>query len=187
MPAEHYDDGLTDWRPPSAEPEPEPAPERERESTPRATSAPRSRCARRKRPSLIRRRGTLAAIGVAIVALAGTLALSPVQTVLKQSFTRLPQPYATIYFTSEPTIDGAALRVPLTVESADTPQGNYGLNVWTVNASGAVNGKASAKVTTHGSTATTTVVTLPVTPDAAMIWVSLNGTQQTLHYRIGRT
>jgi hypothetical protein len=179
MPAEHYDYGLTDWRPPSAEPEPE--------RTTRTTSAPRSRRARRKRPSLSRRRGTLAAIGLAVVALAGTLALSPVQTVLKQSFTRLPQPYATIYFTSDPTIDGAALHVPLTVESADTPHGDYGLNVWTVNAAGAVSGKASAKVTTHGATAATTVVTMTVTPDASVVWVSLNGTQQTLHYRIGRT
>ena len=109
------------------------------------------------------------------------------QTVLKQSFTRLPRPYATVYFTSDPTVDGAALRVPLTVESADTPQSDYGLDVWTVNAAGVVSAKASAKVTTRGGTAATTVVTMTVTPDASVVWVSLNGTQQTLHYRIGRT
>jgi hypothetical protein len=182
MPTEQYDNGLNDnglreWRPPSGESRTEP---RTQPGTPRA------RRARRKKASPLQRRGPWKVV-LGIVVLAGVLALSPVRTLLKQSFTRLPQPYATIYFTSSPTIDGAALHVPLTVESADAPQSDYGLKVWTVSATGAVSGKTTAaKVTTHGGV-TATVVTMPVTPNASVVWVSLDGTQQTLHYRIGRT
>jgi len=135
-----------------------------------------------------RRRNVLIGSLIALVAaLATAFAAPPVQTVLKQSFTRLPQPYAAIYFTSDPTIDGAVLSVPITVHGVDTGISAYGVRVWTVTASGAVDASRKATVTADKNGVWATVVTLSIAPAAAVVWVSLDGTDQTLHYRIGAT
>ena len=122
-----------------------------------------------------------------VVILAAALALPPVHTVLKQSFTRVPQPYTALYFTTDPTIDGAVLSVPITVYGVDTGINAYGVRVWTVTASGVVDATKKATVTADKNGNWATVVTLSVAPTASTVWVSLDGTNQTLHYRIGAT
>jgi hypothetical protein len=125
--------------------------------------------------------------GLVVAALAVTLALPPVQTVLRQSFTRLPSPYTALYFTSDPTVDGVALSVPITLEPVDAGSTSYGVRVWTVSASGAVNADTRSKITADKKGVWSTVVRLTIAPTAAVVWVSLDGTAQTLHYRINGT
>jgi hypothetical protein len=132
------------------------------------------------------RRRRFAYLALGLTALALLLALPPVQTLLKQSFTRLPQPYASVYFTSSPVIDGGQLQVPVTVKGVDTGQNTYGLHVWTVDAAGKIDRQATAKITTANGVSAK-VISMHLAPDATVVWVSLDGTQQTIHYRISKT
>ncbi len=130
-----------------------------------------------------RRRGLLPLAGLVLLALLGTLFAPGVRTVLRQSFTRMPQATTAIYFTADPTIRGAVLNVPITVDGTDTGTSTYQVKVWTETAAGTVDASTQAKVpTVKGVTAA--VVTLTVAPDAAVVWASLDGTGQVIHFRI---
>lgn len=124
------------------------------------------------------------AAALVTVGLAAGISLPSVQTVLKQSFTRIPQPYAALYFTSDPTLDGAALTVPISVQPTDEGVRSYNVRVWTATAAGTVNGNATTATVAPKNGVWTTVVTLTIAPTAAVVWVALDGTQQTLHFRI---
>jgi hypothetical protein len=141
--------------------------------------------ARRKAKPVRSTRLKYAAVGVLVaVAVAASVTLPSVKTVLKQSFTRLPQPYAALYFTSDPTLDGAALTVPISVQPTDEGVRSYTVRVWTVTAAGTVDPDATAATVSPKNGVWATVVTLTIAPTAAVVWVALDGTQQTLHYRI---
>lgn len=134
--------------------------------------------ARRRRRT---RRAAAAALGV--LALLALFLVPEVRTVLRQSFTRLPQASTAIYFTGNPKIQGTVLEVPLTVEGVDTGVHTYGVKVWTESAAGRVDASTTARIpTVHGVTAA--VVELPIADDAAEVWVSLDGTTQVLHFSI---
>lgn len=144
-----------------------------------------SRAGERKAGVLLRRRRTrrASAAVLAVLALFALFLVPEVRTVLRQSFTRLPQESTAIYFTENPRIQGAVLEVPLTVEGVNTGVHTYGVKVWTENASGRVDASTTARIATaHGVTAA--VVTLPIADDAAEVWASLDGTTQVLHFRI---
>jgi hypothetical protein len=153
-----------------------------------ATGPTRSRAATRKAGAEARRRRTrtsrtAAAAVLALLALAALLLVPGVRTVLRQSFTRLPQQSVAISFTENPDIHGAVLEVPVTVRGVNTGLHTYGVKVWTENAAGKVDASTTASISTvRGVTAG--VVSLPIADDAAEVWVSLDGTTQMLHFRI---
>lgn len=119
----------------------------------------------------------------AVVALAALFLVPEVRTVLRQSFTHLPQQSIAIYFTENPKIHGTVLEVPVTIRGVNTGVHTYGVKVWTENTAGKVDGSTTASISTaHGVTAG--VVSLPIADDAAEVWVSLDGTTQVLHFRI---
>lgn len=174
-----------------AEPEPEPESdpgERDEAREPAPREQPtRSRTATRRAGSAARRRTrTTRALGATVavlLALCALLLVPEVRTVLRQSFTHLPQQSTAIYFTENPRISGTVIEVPLTVRGVNTGVHSYGVKVWTENAAGKVDSSKTASIgTAHGVTAG--VVTLPVGDDDAEVWVSLDGTAQVLHYRI---
>jgi hypothetical protein len=120
---------------------------------------------------------------VLLIALAGSLFVPEVRTTLRQSFTRMPQPVTAIYFTADPKIQGTVLNVPITVDGKDTGISTYQVKVWTVTAAGRVDARTDAKVP-QVKGVNTAVITLTIAPDAAVVWVSLDGTDQVIHFKI---
>jgi hypothetical protein len=128
-----------------------------------------------------RRRFAVGAAGAAAVA--ALLALPPVRAQLRDSFTKLPQPYTALYFTSPPQVDGTVLTVPVSVHAVDTGKDAYSVRVWTVDAKGKVDDSRNADLAWDGQ-ALSAVVSMPVNPAADFVWVSLDGSAETLHYKI---
>lgn len=133
--------------------------------------------------SALRERRRLA-VGVAGLAAVGALlALPPVRAELRDSFTRTPHPYTALYFTSRPQVDGTVLTVPVSVRAVETGTDAYSVRVWTVDSTGHVDDSQNADLKWDGA-AMSTVVSMPVNPAAEFVWVSLDGSDQTLHYKI---
>ncbi|NUP49715.1 MAG: hypothetical protein HOW97_20755 [Catenulispora sp.] len=132
---------------------------------------------------LLRQRRRLAVGAAGVAAVAALLALPPVRAQLRDSFTRLPQPYTALYFTSPPQVDGTVLTVPVSVHAVETGTRDYNVRVWTVDSAGHVDDSQNAGLKWDGQ-ALSTVVSMPVNPAAEFVWVSLDGSDQTLHYKI---
>jgi hypothetical protein len=128
-----------------------------------------------------RRRLAIGAAGV--VALATLLALPPVWAQVRDSFVRKPEPYTALYFTTPPQVDGTVLTVPVSVHAAETGSTAYSVRVWTVDAQGHVDDTRDAALKWDGQ-ALSAVVSMPVNPAASFVWVSLGGSNETLHYKI---
>jgi len=134
------------------------------------------------------RRRALSAIGgaalvVALLAWLGTL--GSVQTILRQSFTKLPTPYTEMYFSGTPTVSGITLSVPVTVVNHATSQDSFTLEVWTTDAAGKADTTTPIKVTPkHGEATVVVKVAVQMPADAQVLWINLAGQPQTLHYRI---
>lgn len=135
------------------------------------------------RTLLDRHRRRFAIGGAGLVVIGVLLALPPVQAQLRDSFTRLPQPYTALYFTSPPQVDGTVLTVPVSVHAVETGTDAYSVRVWTVDAKGKVDDSQTADLKWDGQ-ALSAVVSMPVNPQADYVWVSLNGSSQVLHYKI---
>jgi hypothetical protein len=133
--------------------------------------------------SALRQRRRLAVSVAGVAAVGALLALPPVRAELRDSFTRTPQAYTALYFTSRPQVDGTVLTVPVSVHAVDTGTDAYSVRVWTVDAKGRVGDSHIADLTWDGQ-AMSTVVSMPVNPAAEYVWVSLNGSDETLHYKI---
>jgi hypothetical protein len=164
---------------------PEKEPSKKDPDEPPTRSRSAARAGARKAEAAVRRRrqGRVTAAASALVVLIAVLLVPQVRTILRQSFTQMPQQSVAIYFTSNPKISGTLLDVPLTVQGVNSGTSTYAVKVWTENAAGKVDGTTTAKIaTSHGVTAS--VVTLPIATDAAEVWVSLDGTTQVLHYQI---
>lgn len=128
-----------------------------------------------------RRRLTIVAAGVAAVGI--LLALPPVRTQLRDSFTKLPKPYTALYFTSPPQVNGTVLTVPVSVHAVDTGAKTFSVRVWTVDSKGLVGNSQTTDLKWDGQTLSA-VVTMPVSPQSDYVWVSLDGSDQSLHYKI---
>jgi hypothetical protein len=118
-----------------------------------------------------------------VVAIVALLALPPVRAELRDSFTRLPQPYTALYFTSPPRVDGTVLTVPVSVHAVNTGTTAYTVRVWTVDTLGQVDDSQTADLAWDGQ-ALSAVISMPVNPQADFVWVSLGGSTETLHYKI---
>jgi len=177
------------WTPAADAAKAEPEPEAESEKSEAGAGRPvRSRSAsradaRQAEAAARKRQSRVTVAASVLVVVIAVLLIPQVRTILRQSFTRMPQESVAIYFTSSPKISGTLLDVPLTVQGVNSGTATYAVKVWTENASGKVDGTTTAKIgTAHGLSAA--VVTLPIATDAAEVWVSLDGTSQVLHYQI---
>lgn len=175
---ERVEDGETEESP---RPPADDAPPRTRSQRRHAAESEGGSKPRESAPHGDRRVGYAAA--AVILVLVCTLFVPQVRTVLRQSFTHLPQTSTALAFTTSPTISGATLSVPITVTGTNTGTDTYRVKVWTVNAAGKTDGGTSAQVPmVKGVNAT--VVKLPVAVDAAVVWVSLDGTDHVIHFKI---
>jgi hypothetical protein len=119
---------------------------------------------------------------VAVLALAiGTV--PAVRTIVRQSFTRMSVPAAAMYFTGNPTVNGAMLDVPLAIDARADTATTFTVKAWLDNGSGAPGKSMTVKVVAHGSVVKTTLQ-VPLPLDAEVVWVNLVGQSQTLHFRI---
>jgi hypothetical protein len=138
---------------------------------------------RRLAVSALQQRRRLAVTVAGVAAVGALLTLPPVRAELRDSFTRTPQPSTALYFTSRPQVDGTVLTVPVSVHAVDTGKDAYSVHVWTVDSKGRVDDSHIADLKWDGQ-AMSAVVSMPVNPAAEYVWVSLNGSNETLHYKI---
>jgi hypothetical protein len=165
-----------------------PLPRVPRESGAAMRAAPNGPRTRRRRESAGRpwsRRSTRLVLGAlaALIALVGLSRVPAVHTVLRQSFSQLPAANTELYFTTPPSVSGAALSVPITVNVHGTAVHPVTVKVWLVNGSGKTDAATSVTLTPEHGTAAK-VVSLQVPRDAEVVYVNLVGRPQTLHYRI---
>ncbi len=176
---------------PDAEPGAVPDEAPDAESAPTEQSRPRPRRRRRSRgPSTPKRVAPALLGGVLAVALAfGLWSVAPVRTVLLQSFTEQQSPYTELYFTAAPAFDGAAVVVPLTVDTHGTDVRSFTLEVQLETAGGAVVSTAAVALVPRDGTPVSVVArpVLPITLTTAVseVNVILVGHPQRLHYAFG--
>lgn len=165
----------------------EPAPVRTRSRSPQQTASPSARTEAEPPPRGRSGRGPLGpAAPFVAVAVAVALAIGAVpalRTVLRQSFTRISAPAAAMYFTGNPTVNGAVLDVPLAVDAHSEASTTFTVKAWLDNASGKPGTSTTVRIVSHGSVVTTTLQ-VPIPLDAEVVWVNLVGQSQSLHYRI---
>jgi len=124
-----------------------------------------------------------AALAVVLLLALGINTVPVLRTAWHQSFTRMSTPSPAIYFTGNPTVNGAVLDVPIALDAHATSASTFTLQAWLVTGAGKPGPVLSAKVTSQGGVVKTVLdVQLPVDPE--VVWVSLVGQSQTLHYRI---
>ena len=177
---DHGDAELTDLETAEIERIEAPRPETVRTRGARAREA-RARRSTKQRSILIR----VGAVCAAVLGLYGVSEIPAVSTLLRQSFTQLPTPYTDMYFSGTPVVDGILLTVPVTVVDHATTADSFVLKVWMTNAAGAKESATSLTVTPkHGQATTVVKVSAQLPADAQVVWISLAGQTQTLHYRI---
>ncbi|WP_037575686.1 hypothetical protein [Phaeacidiphilus oryzae] len=127
--------------------------------------------------------------GLAVLLAAGVLlwTLQPVRTVMLQSFTRIPQSFTELYFTTSPVFDGDTVIVPVSLNAHGTGVRTYRLRV-TLDSDG---GKALAATTLvlhpRDGVATRSVTRLRSAGSVADVRVALLGHPQRLRYSFGTT
>lgn len=160
---------------PEPDSEPEPAPESAEPPT-RSASAPR------------RRVGLVGYLAICLVgALAAVCTLTPVRTVLRQSFTEMGKPTTQFYLNGSPWVSGEYLEVPLGVTEQDGPSaGGFKVRLWTVDATGATVSSTTVTLAYRdGQGAENLSVTVP--PSAQLVWAQIEGTSLSVHYRFEGT
>ncbi|WP_035845644.1 hypothetical protein [Kitasatospora azatica] len=167
---------------PEAEPEPAVTPARRRSA--RAIAARRRR---RRAPSLrFRITSVLLAVG-AVIGLAGGLWSVPtVRTQLLDSFTERGSSFTELYFTADPTFDGAVVLVPLAVTDHGTGAKSYRITVTLESRDGSVAATSTVSLVPKDGTAVPTVVRMQSNGNVAAVRVTLAGHPQTLHFHLGK-
>jgi hypothetical protein len=124
----------------------------------------------------------LAAVLAAVLG-AGLWMIPSVRTILRQSFTQLPSPYTELYFTSAPSVSGTNLDVPVSVDAHTAAVHSFTVKVWLINGAGKTDAATTATLPAKDGAASS-VVTIHVPGDAEVLYVSLVGSTEVLHYRI---
>ena len=117
------------------------------------------------------------------VAVAAVANIPAVKTVLRQSFSQAPTATTELYFAGSPSVSGADLNVPITVNVHDSAARSIAIRVWLVDAVGKTDSATTVDLTPVRGSASQ-VVTLQVPTDAEVVYVNLVGQPETLHYRI---
>jgi hypothetical protein len=119
--------------------------------------------------------------------LAAVCTLSPVRTVLRQSFTEMGKPTTQFYLDGSPWVSGEYLEVPLGVTEQDGPSaGGFKVRLWTVDGAGATVSSTTVTLAYRdGQGAENLRVTVP--PSAQLVWAQIEGTSLSVHYRFEGT
>jgi hypothetical protein len=157
------------------------------EAEPTETVAVEDTAADRPRPWFLRGRGHgVSAVSMVLVVVAAVCAvctLSPVRTVLRQSFTRISSPSRQLYLNGNPWVSGQFLNVPLGIFTQDGPStGSYRIHVWTVNRAGQTDASTTVTLPIRDGKGTGNF-SLPIPTDAQLVWAQLVGTSLSVHYR----
>jgi hypothetical protein len=164
------------------------APEPESESGSESGSEPDPEPPARAADAPRRRVGLVGYLAVCLVGvLAAVCTLSPVRTVLRQSFTEMGKPTTQFYLDGSPWVSGEYLEVPLGVTEQDGPSaGGFKVRLWTVDGAGATVSSTTVTLAYRdGQGAENLRVTVP--PSAQLVWAQIEGTSLSVHYRFEGT
>jgi hypothetical protein len=169
---------------PQSEPEPERAASAEADA---AENSDSNTAGDRPAPWFLRSRGRSAAAAAVVLgivaALFGLGRLTPVRTVLRQSFTEISTPSTQFYLNGNPWISGQFLNVPLgVIVHSDPNVTSYRIHVWTVDGSGKTDASATVTLPVEDGKGTANYQ-LPIPVEAQLVWAALEGTPYSLHYR----
>ncbi|WP_371497943.1 hypothetical protein OG871_18450 [Kitasatospora sp. NBC_00374] len=107
--------------------------------------------------------------------------------VLRQSFTKQSSPFTELYFTSEPTFEGATVVVPVAVNAHGTGIKSFQLDVVLEGPGGKPVTATTLPLTPRDGTAVPLVARLATSnADVAVVRVALKGHPQKLHFRFGK-
>jgi hypothetical protein len=105
-------------------------------------------------------------------------------TLLRQSFTRLPDRYTELYFSSPPTVNSGIVTVPIAlIDHGDHSM--LQLRTLVRDGSGRVTSQITTAVQPHRDVPVTFAVHLPEAAGQSQVQVDLLDHPQTLHYRLG--
>ena len=108
----------------------------------------------------------------------------PAGTLLRQSFTRLPDRYTELYFFSPPSVNSGIVTVPIAlIDHGDDSV--LQLRILVRDTSGRATAQTTTSVQPRRDVPVTFFVLLPETQDQSQVQVDLLNHPQTLHYRIG--
>ena len=135
---------------------------------------------KRARPLLI---GLAAALVIGLAAWAAW-EIPTTRALVRQSFTRLPDRYIELYFSSPPSVHSGTVTVPITlIDHGDDSV--LQLGILARDTSGRVTAQTTKAVQPRRDAPVTFSVDLPGAPDQGQVQVDLLDHPQTLHYRIG--
>ncbi len=179
----------------------EPAAERDGERDGERGTGPVARPARtaRTRPAAARGRGRRRGPGVSRRLTAGLLAASAAvflggvvwsvpstRNVLLESFTRQGSSFTELYFTAEPTFDGATVIVPVSLTDHGTGVSSYRMEVTLESPSGGAVATTTVDLAPRDGTPVPVVARLQATAEVSRVRVALVGRPQTLHFTFGQ-
>ncbi|MFF4343617.1 hypothetical protein ACFY00_27245 [Kitasatospora sp. NPDC001540] len=142
----------------------------------------------RRRPG---RRGprALLAVAAAVVLLATAVAVAAVPSLreeIRLSFTRRPASFTELYFTADPSIDGAAVTLPMALNAHGTGVKSYQLKVVLQAADGTEVAGTVLTVQPRDGTPVPSVAKLQTTKEVTSALVELVGHPQTLRFRFDK-
>jgi hypothetical protein len=125
----------------------------------------------------------MAAVVLALMAVTAAALLVPaVRAQVRESFTRMPDPYQELYFPRMPSVDNGVAVVPVSLRDHSQTVRTYRIRAWLRSADG-----------TNGVPQTTTLIPRPdasavlrlrLRSGPATVWVQLLGPSQTLHFQL---
>ncbi|MDH6116437.1 hypothetical protein ABH930_000836 [Kitasatospora sp. GAS204A] len=156
--------------------------------TPRPARGSASRRGRRRRGAGPRTKVAAALLAVlALVGLGGWLWSVPtLRSQVLDSFTERGSSFTELYFTTDPTIQGATVVVPITVTDHGTGARSYQLKVTLESPNGSASATDTVSLVPKDGTPVPVVVRLQTNDAAAMVRVDLLGHPQTLHFHFGK-
>ena len=125
-------------------------------------------------------------VSILVVGLAAWIVweIPAMRTLLRQSFTRMPDHYTELYFFSPPSVESGIVTVPIAlVEHGDDSA--LRLRILVRDGSGRATAQTTTAVQPRPDVPVTLLVHLPNAPDQGQVQVELLDHPQTLLYRIG--
>ncbi|WP_329567468.1 hypothetical protein [Kitasatospora sp. NBC_01266] len=158
---------------------------------PRRAGPPPGRRTRRRhgRRAAVPRFGlvpALLALGLLIGLAGGLWSVPTVRTQLLDSFTNRGTSFTELFFTADPTYEGATVVVPITLIAHGTGERSYQLKLTLESPDGSDAATDTVSLVPKDGAPVPVVVRLQSNGNAAMVRVALVGHPQTLHFRFGK-
>jgi hypothetical protein len=108
------------------------------------------------------------------------------RTVLLQSFTKQSSSFTELYFTSDPSFDGATVVVPVSLNAHGTGVESYQIRLTLESPSGEALATTTLNLEPRDGTPMSVVAHLQAKADVTLVRASLVGHPQTLHFHFGK-